>query len=300
VAAARLNVEFLAKQLYRKSGAETYGLGSREFGALLAEVTERYLPSCSSESEIENFQRTLHVEDLALARACAAGSERAWEIFIARYREKLHQAALAITRDDSRARELADSLYAELFGTRTREGRRVSKLEHYSGRGSLAGWLRTVLAQRYVNDYRLARHTVSLDSEGAGREPSRAPEADAAPGMDPRVDAATDEALAAISSEDRYLLACYFLDGVTLKQIAKVLRVHESTISRRLAKLANSLRESILDGLRHRGMNDQQAREALEVDVRDVTVDIRRRLTQDSAEAAFSNEKPLPAEEVET
>ena len=66
---------------------------------------------------------------------------------MARYREKLRDAARAITRDDSRARELADSLYADLFGTRTRDGCRISKLSHYSGRGALAGWLRTVLAR---------------------------------------------------------------------------------------------------------------------------------------------------------
>ncbi|MDE3135199.1 MAG: sigma-70 family RNA polymerase sigma factor [Acidobacteriota bacterium] len=293
-------MESLAQELYRKSGAGTYGLGSGEFAAILAEIADRYLPAGSSESEIENLYRGLHVEEIALARACAAGSERAWEEFMSRYREKLRAAALAITRDDSRARELADSLYADLFGTPTRDGRRISKLAHYCGRGSLAGWLRTVLAQSYVNNYRDARHTVSLDSEGEGREPGHAPEADAAPAIDARLDAATDEALASISAEDRYLLACYFLDERTLAEIGKILRVHESTISRRLGKLTESLRECILAGLRSRGMTDRQAQEALEVDVRDIAVDIRRRLTQDSAAGAFSSEKPLPAEKVET
>jgi RNA polymerase sigma-70 factor (ECF subfamily) len=292
-------LESLAQELYRNSGAETYGLGGAEFAAILAEIAARYLPA-GSESEVDNLYRSLHVEELALARACAAGSERAWEDFVARYREKLRDAARAITRDDSRARELADSLYADLFGTRTRDGCRISKLSHYSGRGSLAGWLRTVLAQRYVNDYRAARHTVSLDSEGEGREPGHAPEAEAAPAIDARLDSATDEALAAISAEDRYLLTCYFLDGRTLAEIGKLLCVHESTISRRLGKLTESLRGRVLDGLRHRGMTDRQAREALEVDVRDIIVDIRRRLTQDSADGAFPGEKPLSAEEVET
>jgi RNA polymerase sigma-70 factor (ECF subfamily) len=293
-------LESLAQELYRKSGAQNYGLGSGEFAAILAEIASRYLPAGSSESEVENLYRSLHVEELALALACAAGNDRAWEDFVARYGEKLRGAARAITRDDSRARELADSLYADLFGTRTRDGRRVSKLAHYCGRGSLAGWLRTVLAQQYINDYRGARHTLSLDSEGEGREPGHAPEAEAAPAIDPRLDAATDEALASLSAEDRYLLACYFLDECTLAEIGKLLRVHESTISRRLAKLTESLRGSILAGLRRRGMADRQAQEALEVDVRDIAVDIRRRLTQDSAGGAFSKEKPLPAEEVET
>src|SRR5712691_8118737 len=71
----------------------------------------------------------------------------------------------SLTREDSTGRELADSVYADLFGTRMREGNRVSRLTYYGGRGSLDGWLRTVLAQEFVNTYRKQRRTVSLDEE---------------------------------------------------------------------------------------------------------------------------------------
>jgi RNA polymerase sigma-70 factor (ECF subfamily) len=70
-----------------------------------------------------------------------------------------------------------------------------------------------------------------------------------------------------------------------------MLGVHESTISRKLDKLAKLLRKQILAGLVRRGMSRRQAEEALEVDVRDLQVDIRRSLTQDSAHAAFSEKR---------
>ena len=51
------------------------------------------------------------------------------------------------------------------YGTTTarRAGFEVSL---FTGRGSLEGWLRTVLAQEFVNRYRRTRRLVSLDEEG--------------------------------------------------------------------------------------------------------------------------------------
>src|ERR1700733_13131320 len=38
-------------------------------------------------------------------------------------------------------------------------------LDYYMGRGSLEGWLRTVLSQQYVNRYRSQSKEVSLDEQ---------------------------------------------------------------------------------------------------------------------------------------
>ena len=53
-------------------------------------------------------------------------------------------------------------------------------------------------------------------------------------------------------------------------------------------KLAKSLRKQIMTGLTRRGMSRRQAEEALELDVRDLQVDIRRSLAQESPAPAFS------------
>jgi RNA polymerase sigma-70 factor, ECF subfamily len=280
-------IELLA-ELHAKSGCEKFGLAPESLSAILCEVATKYLPGGGSQAEARAFLLTLRVEELALARACAAGSNPAWELFMTRYREKLYQSALRIAREDSAARDLADSLYAELYGTTLRGGERVSKLASFTGRGSLEGWLRTVLAQEFVNRYRRTKRMVSLDEENEEGMQFAAVESELAPPRDSRLESATDTALARLSSEDRLVLAAYYLDGRTLAEVGRLLGVHESTVSRKVDKLAKSLRRKILAGMLRQGMARRQAEEALEVDVRDLQVNIRQSLAQESPGAAFS------------
>jgi RNA polymerase sigma-70 factor, ECF subfamily len=288
----------LLAELHAKSGCEKIGLGRESFVVILCEVATKYLPAAATHADACTFLLTLRIEELALAQACAAGNNSAWEIFLTRYREKLYQSALRIAREDSSARDLADSLYAELYGTTTRDGERVSKLASFTGRGSLEGWLRTVLAQEFVNRYRRTKRLVSLDEESEDGAQFAAPQPEPVPSADSRLESATDAALASLSSEDRMVLAAYYLDGRTLAEIARMLGVHESTISRKVDKLAKSLRKKILAGLVQQGMTRRQAEEALDVDVRDLRVDIRRSLAQDSPGTAFlEKEDDLPLQQ---
>src|ERR1039458_2295951 len=291
-----------AAALYERSGVAACGLSAEQFAAVLDEILRKYLPNSahtSAEQKAE-FCAGLRLEELALARACAAGNERAWQDFISRYRQKLHGMALHITRDAAHAAELADSLFADLYGVNARGGNRTrnSKLVSYTGRGSLEGWLRTVMAQEFINRYRKQKRTVSLEEQteegvqfrAAVQEPAYT--SDRTSGQ--RLEAATDEALAELSSEDRFTLASYYLDGRTLAEIARTLGLHESSVSRRLDRLSTALRKRILAGLRDLGMSYAQATEALEADVRDITLDLRSRLTQDSGPPTFNSRK-VPA-----
>jgi len=150
--------------LFEKSGGERYGLTLQTFEVVLEQVACKYVPQANPRQKLE-FWRDLKLEELALARACAAGHEAAWQAFLIRFREKLYDIARGITKEDSSARDLADSLYADLYGTAERDGRRVSRLNFYMGRGSLEGWLRTVLAQEFVNRYRKTKRLVSLEEQ---------------------------------------------------------------------------------------------------------------------------------------
>ena len=130
-------------------------------------IRARSRPTCKS----------LHLEDLALACACSEGIEKAWEFFIAHFRQDLRNAASAMLRgsgqaDDARAEELADSLYAELYGVRSgADGRRKSLFEYFHGRSKLSTWLRAVLAQKQVDMFRTSGKTVSLEAEMEGDAP---------------------------------------------------------------------------------------------------------------------------------
>src|SRR5262249_16729424 len=147
-------LESVVSESYFKSHAEKFGIARKLWDSLLQDIASKYLPAAALPSEVLTLYTSLRMEELALARACAAGNEHAWEVFLTRYREKLYDIAGYITKESSAARELADSIYAELYGTTTREGQRMSKLNSYTGRGSLEGWLRTVMAQEHINRYR--------------------------------------------------------------------------------------------------------------------------------------------------
>jgi len=195
IAAVQSVVNELLADLYARGGCEKIGITPESFAAILCDIGSKHATATTSESDIRRFLLSLRVDELALARACAAGNNSAWEIFLTRYREKLYLSALRIAREDSAARELADTLYADLYGTSTRDGLRVSKLASYTGRGSIEGWLRTVLSQEYVNRYRRTRRLVSLNEESEEGVQFRAPDPEPVALADERLAQATDEAL---------------------------------------------------------------------------------------------------------
>jgi len=268
----------LIAQLYAQSDAARFGVSRDNFEKYLAAVAGKCVVPAANEKETAEFLSGLRIQELILARACSAGNELAWEVFLTRFREPLYNAGRAIAKDDATGRELADSLYADLYGTKSADGDRRSKLDYYMGRGSLEGWLRTVLAQEFVNRYRSHKRHVSLEEEEEAGKQFVAAVPAALAIHDPRLEAATDEALRALPAEEKFILASYFLDDRTLAEIARMLNVHESTISRKLERSVKALRGEIVAALQKKGMSRRQAEEALEADVRDLAMDVRTAL----------------------
>src|SRR4051812_1363090 len=270
----------LIAELFAQSEASKLCIDKATFAGILEAVAAKYLSAGANERDATDFFRGLRVQELVLARACSAGNDAAWEVFLTKFREALYSAGRAIAKDDATGRELADSLYADLYGMKSEDGGRRSKLDYYMGRGSLEGWLRTVLAQEFVNRYRAQKRLVSLEEEeeAGGQFAAAGPAPSSAPSADNRLEAATDEALRALPAEEKFILASYFLDDRTLAEIARMLNVHESTVSRKLERAAKNLRIEIMAALQQKGMSRRQAQEALEADVRDVAVDVRASL----------------------
>src|SRR5581483_1238718 len=102
-------------RFYRRGRCVELGLDEAELAAALY-ASARAWDADAEPAAIDQYLEALRAEDFALARACARGNERAWERFIAAYRPGLYAAARALTHDEARAGELADSLWAELYG----------------------------------------------------------------------------------------------------------------------------------------------------------------------------------------
>jgi RNA polymerase sigma-70 factor, ECF subfamily len=273
----------LVTELHGEAICARWGLPPEAFAESLRRSAEKRFGGAPSDpSEVEAYLKSLHLEDLALACACSEGIEQAWEFFIAHFRQDLRNAASAMLRgsgraDDARAEELADSLYAELYGVRSNaDGRRKSLFEYFHGRSKLSTWLRAVLAQKQVDMFRTSGRTVSLDAEMEGDVPSdlagRAESAAADPDPDReryigRFERALSTALASLAPRERMILACYYVDQLTLAEIGRLLREHESTVSRQLERLRRALREGVTQALRREtpACNGRPAELALDV-----------------------------------
>jgi RNA polymerase sigma-70 factor (ECF subfamily) len=288
----RLLPEMLGEELWRVAGAALVELSKAEFADALETMGARDNFGLdpgkqANERQREMFWRALHLEDLAIARGCALGRESAWRRFLAQYREPLTRAAMEMTGSAALSEELASALYSELFGLTEREGKRWSPLLRYSGRGSLMGWLRAILAQRRVNQYRkIGRETALGEIEPAARVSEQL---ELKQLEDLRV--AIKMTLSAASAEERFLLSAYYLDQHTLHEMSRVLRVHEATVSRKLKRATQRLRKQLLRTLRARGLSRRAAEETLGTDSRDVDINLRKLLQKSEGDPISNKER---------
>lgn len=233
----------------------------RFVAALERSVAHRLGDTPPSEKAVEAYLETLHVSDLALTTACSAGNPAAWDFFVSQFRPELYRAARAIV-GEANSRELADSLYADLYGLREAEGQRKSLFDYFHGRSKLSTWLRAVLAQRHVDEIRRARKNEPLeDHSGAERDEVVSLAATESPSASAVLDnernkciailqATLTAVLGSLDARDRLRLAYYYADDRTLAEIGRLLGEHEATVSRKLERTRREVRTRVESALR--------------------------------------------------
>lgn len=270
--------------LWNRARAERWNLRA---DALTEAAARGALKSGAAEGiGVDAYLDALHAEDLALAVACRNGDSRAWEHFILSLRPSLYSAARTIAGDQVRGRELADSLWADLYGLEVRDGRRRSTLEYFHGRSSLLTWLRAVLAQRHIDYVRSQSRIKPLDEavENSRIDPnSNHNQNDPAEPERARYVAmlglALDFALKALAPRDRMRMAYYYRHQMSLKEIGRLMSEHESTVSRKLGHTRDQLKSEIERRLRKiERLSQEQIRLCYDFAAGDLRLDLTRAL----------------------
>jgi len=217
----------------------------------------------TSVKAIGQFIDGMQADDLCHIIACERGDEKAWTELVERFSTTVRSAARSASPNEDAAEDLAQSIWAELHGLRVgKDGKPSSKLAYYSGRGSLAGWLRAVVAQLAIDVYRKQSRFVQAEEDSElDRIASELPNSDgrmatvslsespeqAISNRFAKVDMqnALGTALQELEAEDRLLVKLYYFDNLRLREAGSVLGVHEATASRRLTRVHNDLRKRV-------------------------------------------------------
>jgi RNA polymerase sigma-70 factor, ECF subfamily len=258
-AATALIDRALVERLYRKAHGDRWSLSLDLFASTLETSARKAFASSPDASQLERYYESLHLEDLALACACAQGSDPAWEHFIREYRPGLYRAADAIDPSGG-SRDLADSLYGELFGLDVRDGERRSHFRYFHGRSSLSTWLRAVLSQRHVDRLRSTRRLDPLpEDEAPGAIPAPPREVDPQrAGYVSLMRRSVTAAVAALAPRDRLRLRCYYAQDLTLAQIGRMHNESEATASRHLSRTRRDVRAAVERDLRAQRMTEAE------------------------------------------
>jgi len=279
--ASRTNIDPAIDEIYARcrENAPNFGVRDDCLRNSLLRTLERYRAANENEAIDDaaaiDFLNGIQADDLFLSIACANGNERAWWEFDQHHRNYLERVARHLAQTDLDAQEVVDQVYVELYGTKVVDGERVSKFASYSGRGTLRGWLRTVVWHSLVDLHRASHDEVSLDemTENVGEGIAHTYFAEPAPGgEDDMLDEITrnryrqatvsslNSSFGLLDAHEKLLLLYYHVDNLKLREIARLVenedsplrgwfqrrsqtreknpsgRIHESTIMRWLEK----------------------------------------------------------------
>ncbi len=273
--------------------APNFGVTFECFRESLAASLDKFLFKAASgpvsDTEIEDFLNSIQLDDLFMAIACAEGNERAWWEFDHNHRAYMERVSRHLASSDLNAQEVVDRVYVELYGTRIVDGKRVSKFANYSGKGSIRGWLRTVIWHSLVDMHRASHDEISLDemTENVGEGYTHSSFADEdLGGEEEMIDelsrgryrdaivSSIQKAFEALDDHEKLLLLYYHSENLKLREIARLVekpgsplrkwfqrksavrkkdpssRIHESTIMRWLEKTYKKVLKSFNEFLR--------------------------------------------------
>jgi RNA polymerase sigma factor (sigma-70 family) len=304
----------LLESFYAQSQAGRWRVPRERFAAALERSAKKALtPGAVTPQRLKEYFGALHLEDLALAIACAEGCESAWEHFFTTYRAYLRAAAAAILRckaGSAEACDLADSLFSELYGLASGKGAERSLFRYFHGRSSLKTWLRAVLAQRHIDSIRAGRRFEELGKDETGDGLARMPLGLEVQPADPHrqryvacFTGALRAALDRLEPASKERLRLYYAEEKTLAEIGRHFSEHESSVSRHLDRLRRELRADVEEILRQGigsangsptqpGLSDAEIALCLQYSAEDAPIDLEKLLPRSSPKSLAPGKRP--------
>jgi RNA polymerase sigma factor (sigma-70 family) len=193
--------------------------------------------------------------DLSVARQAIAGDQEA----IMRVRSELSSVLgvlLSKCRDkysEEKAREIVESLPADLIAGVPRDGKNVRLLEMYQGRAPLRSWLAVVALSRLKSWWRSPqyRNLARMREEDDDRDftDTIAAAVTGSPGDSEIIAILSDalsEALRSLPSRAAVCLRLVHLHDVEQQRLAQMLNCHAATISRELAQTQEGIKKRVM------------------------------------------------------
>jgi RNA polymerase sigma-70 factor (ECF subfamily) len=143
----------------------------------------------------------------------------------------------------SEVEEVLDKLRAHLF---VGSGEALPRVATYSGRGPIVGWLKVAAVRLAVGEFRRtrARPERSVDVDMLERLAPATSEPELAylrARYRTAFERALEQALTALTPQQRTLLRLYYVDGIGVEKLGILSRVHGSTVSRWIAGARGTL-----------------------------------------------------------
>lgn len=186
--------------------------------------------------------------ELALVWACLQHQPAAVALLEADYVPQATRALRKLGLPEALVDDVLGWLRAELF---VREGPPL--LETWSGRGDLGSWIRAIATHEGIKRAKRARREV----EAGALEDVPLPDAEVVAlrgAHRAEFTRALTTSFQALPLEQRNLLRQYFLDGLTIDDLSRLLDVHRATAARRVT----AAREALVAGVKQQLMAELQ------------------------------------------
>lgn len=221
------------------------GLSISGFEPYVWTIVCKFVGSGPPDEVAANFARQLYLRDLYLTYGCVLNSDKAWRVLYSSYRKFVMDLVKFSYRNGTDAEDVADAILVSLY-LPDRSGQ--ARIASYNGRSSLATWLRVIVMNRAINERhnnQLTRSSILPDVPDHVAYASI--ELTMRAGRYQKVlHAALSQAFKEVTPRQRLMLLWRYDEELPLGEMAQLLGIHQSNVTRQLRRLQIQLRKRVI------------------------------------------------------